>query len=123
VGDNHADRKSRPNGKGRLDVELALNDLLAGLADAIGSALPDRLCEVVFVAAGPGSMKALPIALPDVSPCRPQDNLPRSLAVRFFCRPAVVATQDLEPEKRTGLSAKFASFDGVQNLRPCAVTF
>jgi hypothetical protein len=26
----------------------------------------------------------------------------------------------LEPEKRTGLSAKFASFDGVQNLRPCA---
>jgi hypothetical protein len=35
--DDHADRKSRPDGDGRLDVEVAANDLLAGLVQAIGA--------------------------------------------------------------------------------------
>src|SRR5262249_29864534 len=31
--DDHADRKSRPDGDGRLDVEIAAHDLLAGLVE------------------------------------------------------------------------------------------
>jgi hypothetical protein len=41
--DDHSHGKPRPNGEGRLDVELALLNLLAGLADAVGSARVDCL--------------------------------------------------------------------------------
>jgi len=33
--------KARPDGQRRLDVELGLDDLLAGLADAVGRAAAD----------------------------------------------------------------------------------
>src|SRR5437879_5429318 len=40
--DDHADRKSRPDGDGWLDVEIAAHDLLAGLVQAVGGATPER---------------------------------------------------------------------------------
>src|SRR5215471_395302 len=39
---NHADRKSRPDGDGRLDIEISAHDLLAGLVEAVGGAAPER---------------------------------------------------------------------------------
>src|SRR5262245_53236800 len=40
--DDDADRKSRPDGDGRLDVEISAHDLLAGLVEAVGGAAPER---------------------------------------------------------------------------------
>src|SRR5262252_1520877 len=40
--DDDADRKARPDGDGRLDVEIAPHDLLAGLVEAVGGAAPER---------------------------------------------------------------------------------
>jgi hypothetical protein len=37
--DDHTHRKSRPDREHRLDVEIAADDLLAGLVDALGCAL------------------------------------------------------------------------------------
>ena len=37
--DDHAHRKSGPDRQRRLDVEIAADDLLTGLVDALGSAL------------------------------------------------------------------------------------
>ncbi len=40
---DHANKKARPNGEGRLDGEMALDDLLTSLANAVGRAAADRL--------------------------------------------------------------------------------
>src|SRR5215475_6926172 len=46
--DNHADRKAGPDGDRRLDVEIAANDLLAGLVEAIGAPLLRRRTATVL---------------------------------------------------------------------------
>src|SRR6202171_211942 len=51
VGDQHPDREARPNGDRRLNVQRALHDLPAGLADAVRRSLPQRLDELVLVVA------------------------------------------------------------------------
>src|SRR5262249_39223042 len=40
--DDHPHRKAWPDGERRLDVEIALRDLLTGLAEAVTAALPER---------------------------------------------------------------------------------
>jgi hypothetical protein len=40
--DNHTDRKAGPDRDGRLNVEVAADDLLAGLIEAVGAAAPSR---------------------------------------------------------------------------------
>src|SRR5262249_1269384 len=39
--DDHAHREARPDCDGRLDVEIAAHDLLAGLIEAVGAAAPE----------------------------------------------------------------------------------
>src|SRR5208337_4248876 len=49
--DDHAHRKPRPDRQRRLDVQIAANDLLAGLIDALGRARtqsPDESALVVL---------------------------------------------------------------------------
>ena len=48
-----ADRKSGPDGEGRLDVELPPDDLLPGLTERVGRALTNGLDEVVLLAGRP----------------------------------------------------------------------
>src|SRR5258708_5361499 len=50
--DNDADRKSRPDGDGRLDVEVAAHDLLAGLVEAVRAATPERRHDGAVVVGG-----------------------------------------------------------------------
>src|SRR5258708_2091815 len=52
--DDDSNGEAGPDGKGRLNVELPLYDLLSGLADAVGGPLPDCLGQVVFAVVGPG---------------------------------------------------------------------
>ena len=51
---DHPNGKARPDREGPLDVKLPLDDLLTGLADAVGGAAPDRLDQVVLILAGAG---------------------------------------------------------------------
>lgn len=52
--DDDTNREARSDSERRLDVELALHDLLAGLADRVRSARADRLDEIVLVLARTG---------------------------------------------------------------------
>jgi hypothetical protein len=47
--DDHTHRKSRPDREHRLDVEIAADDLLAGLVDALGCALTQSRNESALV--------------------------------------------------------------------------
>src|SRR5262249_40370069 len=47
-----ADRKSGPDGDGRLDIEIAPHDLLAGLVEAVGGAAPERCHDGAVVVGG-----------------------------------------------------------------------
>src|SRR5215475_7037247 len=49
---NDADRKAGPDGDGRLDVEIAAHDLLAGLIEAVGAPTPERRHDSVVVVGG-----------------------------------------------------------------------
>jgi hypothetical protein len=51
VGDEHPDREAGADGDRRLNVQRALHDLPAGLADAVGGSLPQGLDELVLVVA------------------------------------------------------------------------
>ena len=48
--DDHADRETRPDRERRLYVEIALNDFLPGLVQAIARSEPERLNETPVVA-------------------------------------------------------------------------
>lgn len=50
AGDDDADGEAWPDGEGRCDVELALDDLLAGLTDAIGGTLSQRPHDIAVLA-------------------------------------------------------------------------
>src|SRR5665213_1645574 len=52
VGDQHPDRKAGADGDCRLDVERALHDLPARLADTVGGSLPQGLHQRIFIVAG-----------------------------------------------------------------------
>src|ERR1700734_501940 len=54
VGDHHANREAWPDGDGRLDVQGARDDLLAGLVEALRRSLADCLRQVVLAVAGAG---------------------------------------------------------------------
>ena len=49
--DDHADRETRPDRQGRLDIEITLNDFLPCLIEAITGSEPERLNETPVVAA------------------------------------------------------------------------
>jgi len=54
MGDQHADRESRPNGDRRLNVQRASDDLLADLAEPLRRALTECLHERILVVVGAG---------------------------------------------------------------------
>src|ERR1700733_3518927 len=53
VGDHDSNGEPRPDGDGWLNIERPSDELFAGLVEALGSPLTDRLDERVFVVAGP----------------------------------------------------------------------
>jgi hypothetical protein len=50
--DDHADREAGTDRKGRLDVEVAAYDLLAGLVERVAAAAPERRYDRVVVVGG-----------------------------------------------------------------------
>jgi hypothetical protein len=48
--DDHAHWETRPDRQSRLDIEIALNDFLPGLVQAIAGSEPERLNETPVVA-------------------------------------------------------------------------
>jgi len=48
--DDHPDREAGPDGEGRLDIDLAAHELLAGLIDRVLTAAPQGPDEVALIA-------------------------------------------------------------------------